>query len=69
MTRSTTATGAGFCSPSEAGLKPRDSGKWHQLDDEIDAVLTALRAGNPSQADCTTSLTALAGTLNEFDGV
>jgi len=54
---------------AEAGLKPRDSGKWHQLDDQIDAVLTALRAGNPNLGDCTTSLTALAGTLNKFDGV
>ena len=30
---------------AEAGLKPRDPAKWHQLDDEIDAVLTSLRAG------------------------
>jgi len=54
---------------AEAGLKPRDSAKWHQLDDEIDAVLTALRAGSPNQADCNASLSALTSTLNKFDGV
>jgi len=54
---------------AEAGLKPRDSTKWHQLDDQIDAVLTALRASNPSQADCAASVTALLATLNTFDGV
>jgi uncharacterized membrane-anchored protein len=54
---------------AEAGLKPRDSAKWHQLDGEIDAVLTALRAGSPNQADCNASLSALLGTLNKFDGV
>lgn len=54
---------------AEAGLKPRDPGKWHQLDDEIDAVLTSLRAGNPSQSDCAATLAALTATLNEFDGV
>jgi len=54
---------------AEAGLKPRDSAKWHQLDDEIDAVLTALRAGHPTQSDCTATLTALLTTLNKFDGV
>jgi uncharacterized membrane-anchored protein len=54
---------------AEAGLKPRDSGKWHQLDDEIDGVLTSLRAGQPSQADCDANLKALIATLNKFDGV
>ncbi|GAB1644130.1 hypothetical protein KRMM14A1259_45530 [Krasilnikovia sp. MM14-A1259] len=54
---------------AEAGLKPRDSGKWHQLDDQIDTALTALRAGNPSQSDCTAALTTLLTTLNQFDGV
>jgi uncharacterized membrane-anchored protein len=54
---------------AEAGLKPRDSAKWHQLDDEIDAVLTALRASHPTQPDCTTTLTALLTTLNKFDGI
>jgi uncharacterized membrane-anchored protein len=53
---------------AEAGLKPRDPGTWHQLDDEIDAVLTAVRAGNPSQPDCMTTLTALIETLNHLDG-
>lgn len=54
---------------AEAGLKPRDPGKWHQLDDEIDAVLTALRAGTPSQADCAAKLRALTDTLNQFNGI
>jgi uncharacterized membrane-anchored protein len=54
---------------AEAGLKPRDPGKWHRLDDEIDAVLTSLRAGHPSQADCAAKLQTLADTLNQFDGV
>ena len=54
---------------AEAGLKPRDSTKWHQLDDEIDAVLTSLRAGQPTQSDCATTLTALVTTLDKFDGI
>jgi uncharacterized membrane-anchored protein len=54
---------------AEAGLKPRDSGKWHQLDDEIDAVLTSVRAGNPNQSDCAAALKALKTTLDHFDGV
>jgi hypothetical protein len=54
---------------AEAGLKPRDSTKWHQLDDEIDAVLTSLRAGQPRQSDCGANLTVLINTLNRFDGV
>jgi uncharacterized membrane-anchored protein len=54
---------------AEAGLKPRDPGKWHQLDDEIDAVLSALRAGNPRQSDCAATLASLADTLDKFDGV
>jgi uncharacterized membrane-anchored protein len=54
---------------AEAGLKPRDSATWHQLDDQIDAVLTALRASHPAQADCATTVAALLTTLNRFDGV
>ncbi|MEV6925130.1 hypothetical protein AB0M46_11595 [Dactylosporangium sp. NPDC051485] len=54
---------------AEAGLKPRDATKWHQLDDQIDAVLTALRASNPAQADCASAVTSLMHTLNTFDGV
>lgn len=54
---------------AEAGLKPRDPAKWGRLDGEIDAVLTSLRAGSPTQADCTASLKALTATLNQFDGV
>jgi hypothetical protein len=54
---------------AEAGLKPRDPARWHQLDDEIDAVLTSLRAGHPVKAECATSLAALTTTINRFDGV
>jgi uncharacterized membrane-anchored protein len=54
---------------AEAGLKPRDPAKWHQLDDQIDAVLTALRSGSPSQSDCASTLQALSASLNKFDGV
>jgi uncharacterized membrane-anchored protein len=54
---------------AEAGLKPRDSAKWHQLDDEIDAVLTTLRAGHPTRSACRASLTTLIANLNKFDGV
>jgi uncharacterized membrane-anchored protein len=54
---------------AEAGLKPRDSGSWHQLDDEIDAVLRSLRAGTPNQSDCSTTIAALVTTFNRFDGV
>ena len=54
---------------AEAGLKPRDAGKWHQLDGQIDDALTALRAGNPSQATCSSALATLLTTLNRFDGI
>ncbi|MGW4946901.1 COG4705 family protein [Actinoplanes sp. NPDC004185] len=54
---------------AEAGLKPRDSGKWHQLDDEIDAVLNSVRAGNSDRAGCAAALKALEATLDQFDGV
>lgn len=54
---------------AEAGLKPRDAAKWHQLDDQIDAVLTALRAGSPSQSDCAGTLKVLGATLSRFNGV
>jgi hypothetical protein len=54
---------------AEAGLKPRDPAKWHELDDEIDAVLTDLRVGSPRQSDCAASLATLAVTLDKFDGV
>ncbi|WP_433618162.1 COG4705 family protein [Dactylosporangium sp. CA-139114] len=54
---------------AEAGLKPRDATRWHQLDDQIDAVLTALRAASPTQADCASAVGTLMSTLNKFDGV
>ena len=54
---------------AEAGLKPRDAAKWHDLDGQIDAVLTALRASKPAQADCAAAVATLMTTLNRFDGV
>ncbi|WP_433074972.1 COG4705 family protein [Dactylosporangium sp. CA-052675] len=54
---------------AEAGLKPRDATKWHQLDGQIDDVLTALRAASPAQADCASAVGTLMKTLNKFDGV
>jgi uncharacterized membrane-anchored protein len=54
---------------AEAGLKPRDAARWHQLDDQIDAVLTALRSGSPDQSECARTLKALSASLNKFDGV
>ncbi|WP_157437273.1 hypothetical protein [Actinoplanes subtropicus] len=54
---------------AEAGLKPRDAGKWHQLDGQIDDALTALRAANPSQSTCASTLATLLTTLNRFDGI
>ncbi|WP_433202321.1 hypothetical protein ACQP00_32140 [Dactylosporangium sp. CS-047395] len=54
---------------AEAGLKPRDATRWHQLDGQIDDVLTALRAANPSETACASAVTALMNTLNTFDGV
>ncbi|MCU7723885.1 hypothetical protein ODJ79_09180 [Actinoplanes sp. KI2] len=54
---------------AEAGLKPRDPAKWHQLDGEIDDALSALRAGRPSQSDCSSTLTTLITTLNKYDGI
>lgn len=54
---------------AEAGLKPRDAKAWRQLDGEIDGVLTAVRAGNPAQAESAATLATLAKTLNTFNGV
>ena len=54
---------------AEAGLKPRDPKAWAQIDGEIDPVLSSLRAGHPTQAECAANLDTLAKTLNAFDGV
>jgi len=54
---------------AEAGLKPRDPAHWSQLDGDIDGVLTALRANNPTQPDCAANLKSLTADLNKFDGV
>ena len=54
---------------AEAGLKPRDSTRWHQIDDQVDAVLTSLRAAGPVKAECAAAASTLLSTLNQFDGV
>ncbi|MEV4137173.1 hypothetical protein AB0J72_33995 [Dactylosporangium sp. NPDC049742] len=54
---------------AEAGLKPRDATRWHEVDDRIDAVLTALRSAHPTQAACAPAVADLMKTLNTFDGV
>ncbi|XVQ85908.1 hypothetical protein ACQP2K_00265 [Microbispora siamensis] len=53
---------------AEAGLKPRSPQDWHALDNAIDGALTALRAGNPTQAQCVAALQTLEKTLNEQQG-
>jgi uncharacterized membrane-anchored protein len=53
---------------AEAGLKPRDPASWHRLDDEIDAVLAALRASHPARSECAARLATLVTTLDRFDG-
>ncbi|MEV0566495.1 hypothetical protein [Dactylosporangium sp. NPDC050588] len=54
---------------AEAGIKPRDATRWHEVDDRIDAVLTALRSAHPTQAACAPAVADLMKTLNTFDGV
>jgi hypothetical protein len=49
---------------AEAGIKPRAANDWHVLDKAIDRALSALRDGNPNQADCKASLDDL---LKAFD--
>lgn len=54
---------------AEAGLKPRSPHDWHDIDDKIDAALTALRDGNPNQADCAAALNGLRDTLDHLQGL
>ncbi|MGI5174834.1 hypothetical protein ACQEVZ_00675 [Dactylosporangium sp. CA-152071] len=54
---------------AEAGLKPRDATRWHEVDDRIDAALTVLRAAHPTQTACASAVADLMKTLNTFDGV
>ncbi|MCG8293134.1 hypothetical protein [Pseudomonas entomophila] len=51
---------------AEAGIKPRAASDWHLLDKAIDHSLDALRAGQPSQADCQAALDDL---LKVFDAL
>lgn len=54
---------------AEAGLKPRDPAHWHQLDGDVDGVLTSLRVSNPTQAECAKNLSTLTSAFDKFDGV
>lgn len=49
---------------AEASIKPRAASDWHVLDKAIDRALSALRDGNPNQADCKASMDDL---LKAFD--
>jgi hypothetical protein len=49
---------------AEAGLKPRASVDWHQLDKAIDRSLEALRTDPPNAAYCKATLSEL---LDTFD--
>ena len=53
---------------AEAGLKPRAAGDWHVLDKAIDPALSALRADNPTQADCQRAMEALLKTFDSLQG-
>ena len=44
---------------AQSRLKPMNGAKWTEVDDAIDKVLRQLRAVNPNQQDCKSSLDAL----------
>ncbi|MBY0328818.1 hypothetical protein K2Q02_01855, partial [Patescibacteria group bacterium] len=49
---------------AEARLKPKDSAKWHEVDDAIDEALRQVRSVHPNAQSEKTSLEALLDTLN-----
>lgn len=53
---------------AEAGIKPRAASDWHALDKAIDRALSALRDGNPNQADCKASMDDLLKTFDSMKG-
>jgi len=53
---------------AEAGIKPRAANDWHVLDKAIDRALSALRDGNPTQADCQSSMDDLLKTFDLMKG-
>lgn len=53
---------------AEAGIKPRAASDWHLLDKAIDRSLDALRAGQPSQADCRAAMQDLLKTFDSLQG-
>ncbi|MCG5073759.1 hypothetical protein [Paraburkholderia tagetis] len=53
---------------AEAGLKPRAADDWHALDKAIDRALAALRADQPTQADCAAAMSALLHTFGTLAG-
>ena len=53
---------------AEAGIKPRAASDWHVLDKTIDRALSALRDGNPIQADCKAAMDDLLKTFDQMKG-
>ncbi|KTC57278.1 hypothetical protein [Pseudomonas savastanoi] len=53
---------------AEAGIKPRAASDWHLLDKAIDRALSALRANNPEQNTCKTSMDDLLKTFDTLQG-
>ncbi|NVZ52544.1 hypothetical protein HX792_19525 [Pseudomonas sp. B6002] len=53
---------------AEAGIKPRAASDWHVLDKAIDRALSALRDGNPIQADCKAAMDDLLKAFDQMKG-
>lgn len=48
---------------AEAGIKPRDAAKWHEIDKTVDAALQAVRAGTPDVNECKKTLADMINTM------